>query len=281
MTFQIIGWEGHFENYKSKSYHRCSFVYMPNKQDGLGLRRVLSHEKGHTYFSVWCLTVQRCSKQEKPRHGWLTECGKPDGTPWDFDDLKLIWYIHPTLILEAYRFFCQPRVGWMTEVLPLYKHASSDTVVSAADTVVLEEEGENRGRPGMLNEPEAPPVETGSRVWKKHRPADLRKSLDDTWKEIAKNHGGETANAAVVAAKRLYGATVTHGQLSATYQAAFVGGYLKHPPESWPDHRAKKPREKAPVDDGLPVASDETIMEVLKSLPKNPNDGFIYDPRDQ
>ncbi len=285
MTFQIKDWDGTFENHKSRTLRVCNYVCMPNKQSGMGFRRILHHQHGAAFFAIWCLTIQRCSAQRNPRRGWLTEDGKEGGRPWLMSDLEILWHIPPPLISAAFAFFCSEEIGWMqihgttvdecARLVPVKRPAS-----------VHQEEGRKEPKPpdeiqepGLLKESPDPIPESGSRVWKKHRPADLKKSLDETWKDIAKLHGGETANAAVAAAKRLYGATATHGQLSATYQAAHRMGCLDQSPHLWPDPRAKEP--KPTPDDGLPVASNEDIMEVLRSLPKPQADGFIYDPRDQ
>jgi len=117
IVYQIKDWQAHFENNKSRERDRCAFVCMPNKQDGMGLQRILSVVQGPAIFGVWCLIIQKVSRQPKPRLGWLTDDGQPDGEPWDLGDLAFQWRQSRDLIESAVTLFATARIGWMDAVL--------------------------------------------------------------------------------------------------------------------------------------------------------------------
>src|SRR5688500_17694384 len=65
IVYHIRNWAKSFENNKSRVIGACRYVCMPNKQDGLGLLRILAQEDGAALFRVWCLILQACSRQVK------------------------------------------------------------------------------------------------------------------------------------------------------------------------------------------------------------------------
>ncbi len=112
LLYHILGWNENFENNKSREIDNCRYVCMPNKQDGLGLMRILSEPDGGAIFGVWCLILQACSRH-RVRDGWLTEDGTADGVPWQLDDMALRWRRPATEIVRSVDFICTPKVGWM------------------------------------------------------------------------------------------------------------------------------------------------------------------------
>jgi hypothetical protein len=116
-VYQIIDWDHHFENSRSRVIECCSYVAMPNKQHGMGLTRILSAQDGAAFFGIWCLVLQACSRQisdEKQRRaGWLTDNGLPDGLPWSFEDIALRWRQPVGLVERAIEMFVSVKVGWM------------------------------------------------------------------------------------------------------------------------------------------------------------------------
>lgn len=111
--FRIIDWQKHFENNKSREREACTWVKMPNKQDGMGLQRILAEPDGAALFGIWCLILQKCSRQRSPRFGWLTDDGNEHGEPWDLTDLAFQWRQDQAILLRAIDVFCSPRIGWM------------------------------------------------------------------------------------------------------------------------------------------------------------------------
>ncbi len=265
MRYQIKDWNKHFENHKSREHDICNWVAMPNKQDGLGPRRLLSAPNGVAFFGVWCLTLQRCSKQRKPRLGWLTENGKSDGVPWSFYDLKLLWGIDTPLIFETFQLLTDEKIGWM-QVHDAIEDKGALRPPSDRPPGVYEGKKERRKEGTEEPDPFQGPEEFSQAMvldWRKHRPADLPKALHDTWNRIASEHGGSVANAALQASRRIYGATYNHGQLSAAYQAAHRAGTLSQPAAQWPDPGAKLER---PQSDGLPTMSASDHDKLMAEL---------------
>jgi hypothetical protein len=76
VVYQITNWNRFFENNKSRERESCRFVCIPNKQDGAGLARVLSHQNGAAIYGIFHLLVCEVSRQKSPRDGWLTDSGQ-------------------------------------------------------------------------------------------------------------------------------------------------------------------------------------------------------------
>ena len=72
MRLQVIDWNDYFENNKSREINKCSFVCTPNKQDGMGLLRVLNEPDGAAIYGIWGLIIGAASRQSLPRSGHLT-----------------------------------------------------------------------------------------------------------------------------------------------------------------------------------------------------------------
>lgn len=113
IVYQIRDWDSHFENNKSRERNDCSFVCVPNKQHGLGFQRVVSEKDGSTIYGIWHMIVGTCSRQKKPRLGWLTQDGHQTGTPLTPDDLSLQFRRPVKEVERALEFLSSPRVGWM------------------------------------------------------------------------------------------------------------------------------------------------------------------------
>ena len=144
VVYHILNWNDHFENNKSREIESCRWVCMPNKQDGLGLMRILSETDGAAIFGVWCLVIQACSRQ-KVRDGWLTEDGSAVGLPWELDDLALRWRRSTAEINRALDFVCSPKMRWMEKMArPAYEVLDGVTL-GAPKT---QREGKKEGREG-------------------------------------------------------------------------------------------------------------------------------------
>ena len=69
--YRIKNWDENFENHDSRKLKKCSFVCVPNKQDGKGYRRLAKHKNSVGIFCGWSLMLQIASKL--PERGLLAD----------------------------------------------------------------------------------------------------------------------------------------------------------------------------------------------------------------
>lgn len=111
MLYKIKEWNYHYENSRSRSIAHCNWTPIPNKQDGLGYKRlVATHGNGPAHYGIWMAIVLLVSKQRSPREGYLTHNGKIDGEPLTPADIHLTTGMPEKLISEALPRFAQ--IGW-------------------------------------------------------------------------------------------------------------------------------------------------------------------------
>lgn len=110
---QVARWRETFENNKSRERDRCSWVPIPNAHDGRGLNRLLALPDGLAVFGMWNLLVQACSRQRRPRDGWLTDDGTRDGEPWTVADLAFRWRRSEAEVGRAIDVLSD--VGWLVD----------------------------------------------------------------------------------------------------------------------------------------------------------------------
>lgn len=113
IVYQVADWDAHFENDRSRTRDRCSFVCVPNKQHGMGFCYVVSEPDGGAIYGVWNMILGACSQQNLPRKGWLTSNGRPDGLPWDEISLSMKFRRPLGEIRRALDFLSTPAVGWL------------------------------------------------------------------------------------------------------------------------------------------------------------------------
>lgn len=113
MPYQIVDWTRHYENSKSRERDRCSFICVPNKQNGLGLARLLMHEGGLTAYGLFHLIAGLASQQSRPREGWMTDNGKETGAPWTLEGMAVRWRLNESEIEKGLGVLCSPSVGWI------------------------------------------------------------------------------------------------------------------------------------------------------------------------
>lgn len=116
MPYQIRDWNVHFENSRSREIDHCGFVAIPNKQDGLGFARIMAEPDGTSMYGIWCCIVAKCSRQGRPRAGWLTENGKENGRPLDSDGITLALrrqHVGSKEVLRTLEFLSSEDVGWL------------------------------------------------------------------------------------------------------------------------------------------------------------------------
>jgi hypothetical protein len=109
--YQIDRWDEFFENNKSRERDACRWVAMPNRHDSMGFLKVMNEPDGATVYGIWCLIVQLCSRQKRPRNGYMTDTGLPAGCPWSAQDLALRWHRTGTEVDRALQVL--ESVGWI------------------------------------------------------------------------------------------------------------------------------------------------------------------------
>jgi hypothetical protein len=113
--YQINDWEDTYENSRSEQIKDCNWVALPNKQDGLGYNRLVAmHGDGVAHYGVFIALVCICSRQRKPRRGYLTDNGKEDGKPLSAADISLITRMPVEIIQEALNRLSNPEIGWLS-----------------------------------------------------------------------------------------------------------------------------------------------------------------------
>jgi hypothetical protein len=124
-VYHIKKWDANFENYKSRTVESCRWVCMPNKQDGLGLLRILAEPDGSAIFGIWCLILQACSRQ-RVRDGYLTDDGTPAGRPWDFEDLAFRWRRPLAEIQRCLDFLTSDKIQWVERLEEKHPHGTAE-----------------------------------------------------------------------------------------------------------------------------------------------------------
>lgn len=113
MLYQVKDWNTHYENSKSRERDECSFVCVPNKQHGLGFSRIMAEPDGAMIYGIFNLILGACSRQKRPREGWLTQNGQQAGTPWAPDDMALQFRRPQSEIDRSLEVLSSPKVAWL------------------------------------------------------------------------------------------------------------------------------------------------------------------------
>lgn len=109
---RVKDWNERFESAKSRTYKIKSQTYMPNKQ-GLGYTRIMNHAQGPAIYGAWCALINLLSRQEAPRHGYLTDTGRVHGYPWTPDDISIQTMVPEPIIRIMIEFCLSQAVGWL------------------------------------------------------------------------------------------------------------------------------------------------------------------------
>ena len=110
--YQVAEWE-QFENNKSREREALSWYSVPNSVTPK-LRRILKlGAVGAAYYAVHHLILGLCSRQTRPRAGWLTDDGTPSGDPLTAADLAREFALPERLIADAIEALACPRIGWL------------------------------------------------------------------------------------------------------------------------------------------------------------------------
>jgi hypothetical protein len=124
--YQIVDYDDHFENNKSRERAQCAFVCVPNKHGGTGLCNLLSQPDNLSIYGFWMLLLQLCSRQRKPRLGYVTADGKIDGRRLGADELARTFRTSKTQVCRSLEVLRLPEVGFLRLVGG--EPESSDTV---------------------------------------------------------------------------------------------------------------------------------------------------------
>ncbi len=114
MTYRIKDWGDTYENSRSKSIKDCQWTPIPNKQSGLGYKKlIMGHKNGTAHYGAWVAIVLRCSKQTD-RSGYLTDGGRKTDPPLTIDDIALMTSVPAKIFEEALPRFVE--IGWLEEI---------------------------------------------------------------------------------------------------------------------------------------------------------------------
>ena len=125
--YQIVDYDEHFENNKSRMRDRCSFVCVPNKHGGTGLSNLLAEADNLAIYGFWMLVLQLCSRQRKPRLGYLTADGKPKGRRLGAAELARTFQTSRANVCRCLRVLASPEVGFLQLVDGEPESAESDS----------------------------------------------------------------------------------------------------------------------------------------------------------
>lgn len=153
--YKIKNWDANFENNRSRERDRCSFVCIPNKF-GLGLNCLLSMPNGRAYFGIFVLMIEFCSRQKRPRNGFLSDDGLPTGCPLSARRAALHWHCTETEVQETLNACCSQDVGFIdfTEIVTTQCPPGDDAVTTQCPPGALEGK---EGKEGKGMEEKEPP----------------------------------------------------------------------------------------------------------------------------
>jgi len=112
-TYQVKGWNTHFEGAKSRTYSNKSSTQLPSKH-GLGYKRIVKAKNGAAMFGAWCALCQVLSRHPKPRAGFCTHDGTENGRPYTPDELEIITDIPAKVFSSLFEIAPSEGVDWMT-----------------------------------------------------------------------------------------------------------------------------------------------------------------------
>ncbi|MGI9089190.1 MAG: hypothetical protein ACR2HH_15865 [Chthoniobacterales bacterium] len=111
--FQIVDWNSKYENDRSRAVDNCRFVCVQNDLSDPALLELFDHVLGVYCDSIFLRMLRLCSRQKRPREGWLTHNGKRDGVPYSVDRLARVFRVHPVLVKVTIHACMASEVGWI------------------------------------------------------------------------------------------------------------------------------------------------------------------------
>lgn len=110
--YRIVDWNETFENAKSRECRQPSHVYKPNKM-GIGLMNILVERDGRNIYGTWVLILDLVSRQKKPRNGYLTADGRPEGRRYRVAELAYLFRATEQEIRRCLEVVTSREVAWM------------------------------------------------------------------------------------------------------------------------------------------------------------------------
>ena len=161
--YQIKDWEKHFESSKSKTFHRCSHAYIPNKQDGDGLLFILSQPDGAAIYGCWQMLVMACSLQEADtkslRQGYCTDTGRADGEPWTAAYLAMRWRRTEAEVQRMFDVTTSQPVNWVINHTVGGVQGECKHTLSSSEKALI-----RLSLDKALKQPSSPKAATGRRI---------------------------------------------------------------------------------------------------------------------
>lgn len=161
--YKVARWDSIYETAETRKLENLRWVPMPNKLDGLGLRRVAAHRDRCDLFAAWVLLVEIASKGRRGERGTLSR----DGEPLSADDLALMTGFPSSIFDKALAFFSDPKQGWLAVEAGESPARPADSPAHAASSPAVwkgregMEGNEKNGIEQKGSEPKsAPPTET-------------------------------------------------------------------------------------------------------------------------
>ncbi|MGI8821213.1 MAG: hypothetical protein ACR2ID_10160 [Chthoniobacterales bacterium] len=111
--FQLVDWDQKFENDRSRTRDACRFVCVANDLSDPALIELLLHPFGTHCDSVFLSMLRLCSRQRKPREGWLTDDGRRDGNPFTVDRLARLFRVEAIFVKLTIHACVARDVGWI------------------------------------------------------------------------------------------------------------------------------------------------------------------------
>lgn len=142
-VYQVKDWEKIYENARSRDVINCTFVCMPNSQDGNGFVELMSEPDGTAIYGLFCAIVGKLSRQRPPRKGLLTSDGTDDGLPWTAQMMSKWWRRPVDEVERALEKLASDEVKWLFHV-----HESPNHVRKHPSHVHRRKEGRNEGKEG-------------------------------------------------------------------------------------------------------------------------------------
>jgi hypothetical protein len=135
--YQVVDWNENFESAKSRLIQRCANTYAPNKHGGSGWSNVMAEEHGAAIWGIWKMLLDICSRQSRPRAGWLTADGKKEGRRLSARELSNQLRRPLDEIEEALRVLQLPEVSFIRLVAGQAEHITRIPNEHSEDTSEL------------------------------------------------------------------------------------------------------------------------------------------------
>jgi hypothetical protein len=110
--YQIADWDRLFENNRSRHVDSCTFVCFRN-DDGPAATVIENHCDSASIFGVWHRLGKLCSRQGKPRHGYVTSDGTRNGWRLGSEQLGHMWRLPASTVRRAFAVLSSRQVGWI------------------------------------------------------------------------------------------------------------------------------------------------------------------------